>query len=248
MTASACEAPPMGHNNPPAPTPYEAFRDHIADLAFEARNYLDGAPIETEEQAAAVSRILDDARKARRDADAQRKLEAKPFDEGKAAVQALWTPLTDEKNGQCALVIATAKQALAPWLVKIEEEQRREAEVARLEAERLAQVAAEAHAQAAGNLSATEDAERILKAAGAAERHAKQAEKARPLAKGGERAIGLVDVFTPVLIDSCAALKHYREHQPAALKEWLLHQAVADVRAGKRSIPGFEITSERKAR
>src|SRR3546814_7413600 len=55
-------------------------------------------------------RSLDDARKARKAAEDQRKIEAKPFDDGKAAVQALWTPLTDEKKGRCALIADTCKK------------------------------------------------------------------------------------------------------------------------------------------
>jgi hypothetical protein len=226
------------------PDPAELFAEEIADLLLEARNYLDGEPIANEQQAEAVSSLLNRLRRVSKDADEARKAEKKPHDDAAKAVQAKWTPLLSKAE----LAASTAKQALAPWLIKIEEDQRRKAEVARLEAERLAQVAAEAHAKAAGNLSATEDAELVLKAAGAAERHARATEKARPLAKGGERAIGLVDVFTPVLTDSCAALKHYREHQPEALKEWLVDQARQDVRAGKRSIPGFEIHHERVAR
>src|SRR3546814_5757150 len=45
------------------------------------------------------------------------------FDDGKKAVQAKWTPITDEKKGKYALIIATAKKALAPWLVKLDAEQ-----------------------------------------------------------------------------------------------------------------------------
>lgn len=229
--------------NAPA-DPAVLFAEEVNDLLLEARNYLDGEPIANETQAEAVSSLLNRLRRVSKDADEARKAEKKPHDDAAKAVQAKWTPII----GKADLAVTTAKQALAPWLLKIEEDQRREAEVARMEAERLAAVAAEAHASAAGNLEATEEAERVLKAAGAAQAHAKQAEKARPLAKGGERAIGLVDVFTPVLTDPCAALKHYREHQPAALKEWLLDQARADVRAGKRSIPGFTIEHERTAR
>lgn len=220
------------------------FAEEVDDLLLEARNYLDGEPIASEEQAEAVSSLLNRLRRVSKDADDARKAEKKPHDDAAKAVQAKWTPIISKAD----LAASTAKQALAPWLCKVEEEQRRAAEIARLEAERLAAIAAEAHKDAIGNLQATEDAERVLKAAGAAERHARQAEKARPLAKGGERAIGLVDVFTPVLTDPCTALKHYREHQPEALKAWLLDQAKADVRAGKRSIPGFTIEHQRTAR
>src|SRR3546814_3380891 len=103
----------IGHNSQ-AMTPYEAIKLHIDDLFETAQGFLDGDPIATEAQATSVSQLLDDARQARKAAEDQRKLEAKPFDEGKAAVQALWTPLTDEKKGRCALIADTCKKALAP--------------------------------------------------------------------------------------------------------------------------------------
>ncbi len=59
--------------------------------------------------------------------------------------------------------------------------------------------------------------------------------------------MSLRSVWTPTLTDPCAALKHYRERQPDELKAWLLSQAEKDVRAGARSIPGFEISETKKA-
>src|SRR6185312_12264238 len=116
---------------------------------------------------------------------------------------------------------------------------RREAEVLQAEADRIAQAATEARSNASGNLEEAENAERLLKAAEGLKKEAAKAEKQKAHARGGERAIGLVDVFTPTLIDACEALKHYRAKQPEFLKEWLLDQARADVRAGVRAIPGF---------
>jgi hypothetical protein len=224
--------------------PAELFKEEIDDLLLEARNYLDGEPIANEQQAEAVASLLNRLRRVGNDADDARKAEKKPHDEACKAVQAKWKPILDKAD----LAASTAKQALAPWLQQVEAEQRRAAEVARQEADRLARIAAEAHANASGNLTAQEDAERLIKAAAGAERFAAQADKAKPLAKGGERGIGLIDKFTPELTDSCAALKYYREHQPESLKAWLLDQAEKDVRAGARAIPGFTIHHERTAR
>jgi hypothetical protein len=219
------------------------FKEEIDDLLIEARNYLDGEPIANEQQAEAVSSLLNRLRRVSNDADDARKAEKKPHDDAAKAVQERWKPLLEKAD----LAASTAKQALAPWLQKVEEKQRREAEVARQEAERIAAVAAEKRAQA-GNLEAAEDAERLTKVAVGASKHAAKLDKAKPLATGGERAIGLVSVFTAELTDSCAALRHYRERQPELLKEWLLEQATKDVRAGAREIPGFTIHHERKAR
>src|SRR3546814_11800322 len=72
----------IGHNSQ-AMTPYEAIKLHIDDLFETAQGFLDGDPIATEAQATSVSQLLDDARQARKAAEGQRKLEAKPFDEGK---------------------------------------------------------------------------------------------------------------------------------------------------------------------
>jgi hypothetical protein len=210
----------------------------------EARNWLDGEPIANEDQANAVSSLLNRLRRVANDADDARKDEKRPHDEAAKAVQGKWKPILDKAD----LAATAAKQALAPWLQQVEAKQREEAEAARREADRLAAIAAELHASSAGNLQAAEDAERLLKAAAGAERFAAKAEKAKPLATGGERGVGLIDKFTPELTDSVEALKHYRIRQPDELKAWLLGQAEKDVRAGARSIPGFVIQHERVAR
>lgn len=229
--------------NAPA-DPATLFKEEVDDLLLEARNYLDGEPISSEEQAEAVSSLLNRLRRVAKDADSARATEKKPHDDAAKAVQAKWKPIIDKAE----LASTTAKQALAVWLQKVEEKQRAEAEAARLEAERLARIAAEEHAKSVGNLEAAEDAERLLKAAVAAEKFATKAEKQRPLAAGGERAIGLIDKYWPELTDPVEALKHYRAAQPEALKAWLLEQAEKDVRSGKREIPGFTIHHERVAR
>jgi len=75
---------------------------------------------------------------------------------------------------------------------------------------------------------------------------AKARDKDKALAKGGERATGLRSYFTPVLTDPKAALTHYVQTRPDELKAALLRLAEQDVREGKRSIPGFEITEEKR--
>src|SRR3546814_11143733 len=64
---------------------------------------------------------------------------------------------------------------------------------------------------------------------------------------GGSRAIGLRTYYTAELVDPVAALKHYKQAQPEALKAWLLAQGQTDVSAGKRAIPGFAIKDDRRA-
>ena len=60
--------PPAGHNQPPE-TPFEAAEDRINTLHIEASNWFDGDAIETQGQANAVSKLLDDIRKARKGAE-----------------------------------------------------------------------------------------------------------------------------------------------------------------------------------
>ena len=87
------EAPPQqGHNQPPK-TPFEAAEGRIDLLHLEASNWFDGDAIETQGQADAVSKLLDDIRKAGKMAEAARKAEADPFDKGKAEVFARYEPM-----------------------------------------------------------------------------------------------------------------------------------------------------------
>ena len=232
----------IGHNNPPEPTPFEALKLHIDDLMETAQGFLDGEPIATQALADEVGKLLDEARQAEKAAEAQRKIEVKPFDDGKAEVQARYNPL----KAKCALVSSTAKQALAPFLAAEQARRDAEAAAARKVAEEAAAVAQAAlRAAAPTDLAAREEAEALLKDATKADKAAGRAEKGKAMVAGGARSASLRSVWTPALTDPVAALKHYREHQPEALKEWLLAQAQADVRAGVRSIPGFSITEER---
>ena len=74
----------IGHNNPP--TEFEVCKKTIQDLYEEAKLWLDGEPVETQEQADALNTLESRIREAAKDAEANRKKEAKPFDDGKAEV------------------------------------------------------------------------------------------------------------------------------------------------------------------
>ena len=233
----------VGHNNPP---PLETWKLHIEDLLAEAQSFLDGEPVANQDQADSIGKLLGMLREARRGADEQRKIEKKPHDDAAKAVQAAWNPILERVE----MAESVAKRALAPFLMAEEARKRAEAEAARAEAERIqreAQEAARAAAQSA-NLAQREEAERLAKEAEKANSAANKAEKAKPLAAGTGRSVGLTSVWTATLVDPVEALKHYRANQPAALKEWLSDQAQKDVRAGVRAIPGFDIVEERRAR
>lgn len=212
-------APAMiGHNS----SLYIAARDTIADAVGEAREWLDGKPVADKDQADGLAHLLDTLRKAQQSADDARKVEAKPFDEGKAEVQARYKPImTDAERS-----IDVVKMTLAKWQAA---EQRRADEAARIarEAAERAQREAEEARRAAdlANLAEREAADRKL---AEAERLAKAADKAEAAPVGAKgvyaaRRTALVVTRVPVAIaDGPAALKWCKEHHPHELRDALL--------------------------
>jgi hypothetical protein len=75
----------------------------------EAKNFCDGAAIENQAQADTVARLIDDFRAAQKAADDARKEEARPFDEGKAAVQEKYAVLIADTKAQKGQIVR------APW-------------------------------------------------------------------------------------------------------------------------------------
>ena len=229
----------IGHNNPP---PHEAFAIHIGDLYEEAKHWLDGAGVNSQEEADKVSLLIESLRRARKDADAARAEEKRPHDEAAKAVQARWKPIIDQADRAAEV----AKGALTPYLKRIADEQRAREEAARREAEEKARQAAEALRASTADLEAREAAEAMLDAAKDAEREASKAGRAKAHAKGGERAIGLRTYHRPVMVNAREALTHYLTTQPEAIKAILQQLAEQDVRSGKRQIPGFEVVAEER--
>lgn len=237
----------VGNNNPPA-DPFTAISTHVDDLLIEARNWADGAAIESQDQADVVARLIDDFRAAQTAADAARKEEARPHDEAKAAVQAKYAPMLAETKaltGSIPRALEALKATLTPWL--------RAQEAARLEAQRRAQADAAAKAAEAtealraadpANLEAREEAEAQVSAAKDAQLEADRIGRDRSHAKGDGRAIGLRRHYVAVLSDRKAALQHYMVDRPDALVAWLQQQADGDVRNGKRQVPGFDVIEQ----
>src|SRR5690606_2127176 len=115
------------------------------------------------------------------EADELRKAEVKPFDDGKAEVQARFHPLIgDTRAGKGKVPLARA--ALAPIRTRYKAKKQAEAaaiaEAARQAAEAERAAAQEAMRASSGNLEAREQAEQRVAAAEAAERIAKKATKA----------------------------------------------------------------------
>src|SRR3546814_8195285 len=83
---TAATAPKIGHNNPPSP--FDDIKAEIEALHEEARGWLDGEPVASQGQADALDKLKGMIRDAEKKAENLRKAEVKPFDDGKAAVQA----------------------------------------------------------------------------------------------------------------------------------------------------------------
>lgn len=257
LSEEATDTPPpapeptrgIGDNNPPETTPYEGIKAHIDDLYEEAKPWLTGAEIATEEQAAEIKRLKDDFTKAHKIADDARIAENEPFDKGKAAVQAKYAPLisdTKAVKGKTVLALATLNEVLTKYLNRKDVELRAAAQKAREEAEAAAKAAQDAARAAVGDLEAKEEAEDLINAAAAAEAAAKQAEKARPQVHGDGRASGLRSYWKPVVTDAKKALLHYMVQDRLAFLSLIQSLAERDVREGKRTIPGFDVIEERR--
>ena len=244
-TTEALEAPAAGpgHNLPPK-TPFEIAAERIETLLVEANNWLDGEALENQGQADAVSKLLCDARSAKKEADATRKAEAKPFDDGKREVQSRYKPLLARAD----TIADLCKKLLTPFLAKIEAEKREVERIAREEADVAAETARKAFAEAAPtDLAAREEAERYADDAKAAEAHAKRAVRDKGAAKGGDRAITLRSVFIPAITNLTECARHYWETDRPAMEALIVEMVERDVRAGKRDIPGVEITEKKVA-
>lgn len=244
----------MGHNNPPVeiePTPFEMSEVEIGDLYAEAKNWLDGEPVTTQAQADGLSKLIDDLRSAANLADNRRVAEKKPLDEAAAEIQARYNPLIEENKkanryGKAYLAINMAKQALAPYLQKLEDEKQAAAKKAREEADAKMKAAQDAlRASQVADLEKREAAEALIREAEKAETAATKAENSKAHATGGTRAIGLRSVWRAEMTDARAAAAHYWVTRREDVDAFFQGLADADVRAGKREIPGFMIAETR---
>jgi hypothetical protein len=188
-----------------------------------------------------VSKLLDELRKASKDADSARTVEKKPHDDAAKVVQKRWKPLLD----RCDVAAQVCKDALRPYLQRQEAEKREAERVAREEADLLREEAQTAmRAADATDLEAREAAEAAVTAAKRAEAAATKAEADRAQAKGGARATTLRTVWRAELTDIREACRHYWAANPAAFGPLMRQLAEQDVRAGKRQVPGFAITED----
>jgi chromosome segregation ATPase len=129
---------PIGHNSPPDPidealTPY-------GDAISEAENWLDGTPVENEDQMKAVDAVIKDIRAAKSDLAKAKKSATAPLHDAWKAEIARWKPTEDDierrLKGLAAVVdpfkrkLAAAKQAAKQAAYEEARRKEREAEEA----------------------------------------------------------------------------------------------------------------------
>jgi len=218
-------------------TPFDEIVIELDDLYAEVGNWADGSPVENQAQCDALD-VLD---KALLDLDkrreAIRKDEARPFDEGKAAVQAKHNPVKDK----IALARDTLNPIRAAW--KAAELRRKEEALAkaREEEQRLMREAEEKMRASSGNLAEREVAEEMLATAKEAQKFASRQEKR------ATTGTGLRTSYEATVTDLNAAIKHYWGIRRADFQEFVQGLADADVRRGVREIPGITINEIKKA-
>lgn len=235
----------------PNATPFDLIAEDAQSWIDEARHWADGKPVETQDQADAVSAIIEALRQSAKAADEQRKDENKPHDDAKVAVQAKYAPLFADPKTKAPGKVYAATDALKACLLPYLQEQdriKREAEdKARQEAEEAQRVAQEAmQAAQASDLAAREAAEALAERAEVAQADAKAASKDKAHALGGSRAMGLRTKWTAKVTDYRLAARHFWQTNPEAFNAVIEKLAADDAREGRRSpIPGVEFVEEK---
>lgn len=240
----------VGGNHPPEEmTAFEAVKINIVDLYDEASLWLDGTPVETQEQADALNTLKARIKDAIKAAETQRVIEGAPHKQAIDEIQARYNELIGNNKSVTGIALKAEEacnKALKPYLLELERQQQEAARIAREEAARKQEEAMAAMRQRdAANLQQREDAERLVQEAKQADVAANQAEKARAHAKGDGRATGLRTVYRAEIVDRKQAAAWVWVDHNDALMGFIQDLADKAVRTGARKLPGFEIIEER---
>lgn len=227
--------PPKTHNQDPIDLALET----IADLFDEAKNFADGAPIDSEAMHDTIESLRDQIHEAGKAADELRKAAKAPLDKQIDAIQDRFNPYIQPKKGKVDLAKSELGKLLEAWRKRVAEVKARAAQAAREEADRIAREAQAAIRESAGNLAEREEAEELLKAAKVADRDAKRADKQ------ATTGTGLRTVWRCDMVDEAAALDWAYDRAPEQFKAMVQTMAEGVVRAGMRSVPGFRVWEDK---
>jgi len=240
------QAPPAGpgDNLPPA---FEVLDDRAKALVAAANRWLtERKEITDEDTAGKCSDFIEQVNGHAKATETQRKTEKEPHVAAGKAVDAAYKPILE----RLAMIKAKLQPLLTAFLQakarRQDEERRRleaEAEAKRLEAERLAQEAEAGEGDVIGTAVAAEQAQ--AEAAEIAKAAEQAAGPARTKGDYGTRATGLRTRRWAVIADLDKALAYYRDRPDIA--DTVLKLANADIRGGRKAIPGIRIHSEQKA-
>lgn len=233
MSVTENERITMGGNNPPA---FDAHKANVDDLREEAKVWLDGKAVTSAEEAEALNTLLDMARAAGKSADDQRTIEKKPHLDAGKAVDKQWKPLIDGAE----TIAALCKKVLTPWNIA--------------EANRKAEVARKAAADAAEEQRLAREAERsatTLEDAEQADQFEESAKQAVKVAKTAEKAassgLGLRTSYRAEITDFAVAARHFWQPHHHRFVELVQQIADEQARVVKADMPGIKVTAEQKA-
>lgn len=220
----------LGHNQPPV---FEGFSLHIEDLFALISDTVAGGEVATDEQECALDGLLDDARKARKDADAARAEEKRPHDDAAKAVQAKWKPLLE----RCDMAADEIKRLLTLYRAA---KQAAKDEVARQAREE----AALREAAARQALRTSDD----LRERFEAEQNLATAKKLTATANKIDRVpTGLRTYWEAEVTDRRAALNFYLKRSPDRFAALIQQLADEDARTTRGTVPGVLFHERKKA-
>lgn len=220
----------QGHNNPPADA---AFGLHIDELFSLLSDTLAGGEVDNDTKESAIDSLMDDFRKASKDADKARAEEKKPILEAGKAVDAKWKPLTEKADRG----VVACRDALTPYRVAKQRAKDEAARKAREEAEAKQRAAQEA-------LRQSDD----LEARFQAEQELDQAKKLAAVANKIDRsATGLRTSWEAEISDKKAALLFYLSKFPDDFLDLIQTFADRDARGARPVVPGVIYHERKKA-
>ena len=222
--------PSVGHNKPP-----KTIFETIDDLCVEAAHWLDAKPIETDDQAAGLDKLMTMLKAAKDECDAEREAKYRPLKDASDAVQAEYKPALDKAGKVLKVARTVADKYLAAKQAILDEQAR----IAREEAAEALRIAQQAMQARTGSLADAQAVEALVGMAKSAEIQARIAAKATPAKIGGRKTV--TKAWTATLVNLLDALRHYYQTRPGELSEYLTGLANADVRRGPKDIPGFNV-------
>jgi hypothetical protein len=210
--------------------PYDLLAEEVNEFFEQANDWLkEGKEIATEAEAGVLNEVVKGIRDLDKRIEAERKIEAKPFDDGKAEVQARYKKLA----ARTELVLTNVLRRLTVWRNKLAQQQAEEAARARIAAEEAADKAAHVAKMAGDDLGAQEIAKGVAEDA---KRFAKTADKLETTAGTGLR---MRSNFTVEIVDQKQAIATFYKIAPGELIDFIEQRLTA--MAYKRSLPPGEI-------